>query len=448
MSNMILRTYQVEGIEKIERMLNSRGSAYLADEMGLGKTIQAIVIANDFYCNRILVVCPAGLRLNWEREFKKWSSRTDLDTNPIFNSKDFVEGVYCATPYCVIVSYELASTAGGIEVLRSKPWDLLILDEAHYCKNRSTKRTRACFGPLWEASEYKLLLSGTPCPNGIIDGFEAFNKLAPELFPDKYKFGFRYTQAKRNWFTGHWEFKGGKNLTELRALLQGTCMVRRSKKAVLTELPDKIYSSIPIEVGVPEAHKLVLSAGDLERIESGELAAASGEVATARRGLGLLKVAPAVEYIKDVMHNKDRLVVFAYHRDVIDFLSASLGEKYTTLTISGDTSPRRRDEVVQTFQNNTEEKVILIGQIQAAGVGITLTAADICIFVELDWVPANMAQAIDRLHRIGQKNAVEVHYLVAKDTMDEQIIESLRTKIESINEVLRSNCGAKEETIN
>jgi SWI/SNF-related matrix-associated actin-dependent regulator 1 of chromatin subfamily A len=267
--------------------------------------------------------------------------------------------------------------------------------------------------------------------------------LAPEAFPDRYKFGFRYTNARRNWFTGYWEFKGGKNLTELRDALQRTCMVRRTKQAVLLELPPKIYSTIPIKISGSENFQLNLR--DIERIDDGQAAVMSSEIATARRGLGLLKVDAAVEHILNIMESKNRCVVFAYHRDVINALYEKLvSENFFVSVIHGDTPMDKRDRMIQLFQNNKEVASVLIGQITAAGVGITLTAADICVFVELDWTPANMAQAIDRLHRIGQKEAVEVHYLVAADTMDDQIITSLRTKIEAINKVLQHQKGEND----
>ena len=433
---MDLREYQKEGIAKISEMLLKRRSAYLADEMGLGKSVQAIEAAKQTRCKIVLIVCPAGLRLNWVRELNAWWP--EADTAAILKSSDYLartDAKLITIPGAVVISYELLTNKDIYKGLCSIHWDMLILDEAHFAKSRTAKRTKAVLGALWDKCCYRLLLSGTPCPNGIIDGFTAFNKLAPEAFPDYYKYGFRYTNATRNWFTGNWEFKGGKNLKELRETLQRSCMVRRTKKAVLSELPDKIYSNIHISVTTDDSYKL--DEDTRERIEEGRVAVTSMAVATKRRGLGILKVPAAIDHVTNIMTSKTRCVVFAYHRDVIEGLANTFKGICPTLVISGDTPMKERDQIIQTFQSTGSDKIILVAQITAAGVGITLTASDICVFVELDWTPANMAQAIDRLHRIGQNNAVEVHYLVAQDTMDQQIIESLRNKIESINQVLR-----------
>lgn len=436
---MDLREYQKEGVKRLRELLGSRNSAYLADEMGLGKTAQALEVLRHLDVDNVLIICPAGLRLNWQNEIKTWWP--EVDTYPILKGTDLHLGLLNLDSLCaIIISYDLASSELGLRMLATKQWDALILDEAHYCKSGKANRTKACLRILWDKANYRLLLSGTPCPNGIIDGYEAFHKLAPECFPDKFKFGFRYTQARRNWFSGTWEFRGGKNLKELRDTLARTCMVRRTKAAVLSELPDKIYSTIPFEVETTA--DLTVNEADLLRIESGAMAAMSDEIATRRRGLGLLKVSQAVAHVLNIMESKRRCVVFAYHKDVIKAMVEKLRGYVAVMSITGATSPTERQNIIELFQNHSEEPMVLVGQITAAGVGITLTAADICVFAELDWVPANMAQAIDRLHRIGQKNSVAVHYLIGAGTMDQQIIESLRKKIESINEVLRSQHAA------
>jgi SWI/SNF-related matrix-associated actin-dependent regulator of chromatin subfamily A-like protein 1 len=424
---MELREYQKDGVQKILDILQLRSAAYLADEMGLGKTAEAIEVAQRIKAFTILIVCPASLRLNWARELKMWSG---IEPFPILSSKAF-SGLRVNGGCAVIISYDLAKIA--VERF-SNHWDLLVLDEVHYCKTSTTKRTKACLNHLWERSEYVLCMSGTPLPNGVMDGFTVFNKLAPDIFPNRYKYGFKYTNATRNWFTGGWEFKGGRNLKELRRLV-APFMVRRRKGDVLRELPPKVYTQVPLEVGGAADYRL--SEEHEALVKSGELASVSSACATARRGLGLLKIPAAYEYIREVAAQKDRLVIFAYHMDVITTLSDMLaGSTDRASVIMGSTPMKERDEIVQDFQTVDGKSFILIAQIQAAGVGINLTAADTCIFAELDWVPANMAQAIDRLHRIGQLESVAIHYLVAAGTMDESIIGTLHQKIKAINEVL------------
>ena len=430
MEHMELRTYQIEGIARLIEILSVRKSAYLGDEMGLGKSAQATVVAQSLHVQKLVIVCPASLRLNWQRELQKWSPSPWV-CHIVRGKKDLRKIAWSDNcPTAVICSYEIspllsAHLGGSI--------DMLIMDECHYLKTATTKRTKACLTKLWPLATYRLCLTGTPMPNGVMDGYTLFNKFLPDVFKDQYSFGFRYTNAKRNWFTNNWEFKGGKNLKELREKV-APFMVRRLKSSVLTELPAKTYSQIPLEVKgskdyqLSDEHKAV--------VKEGKSASLSASYATARRGLGLLKIPEAAAYVKEIANDKERLVVFAYHREVISTLAEMLiAMGHTVLTITGDTPMSKRDSYVHQFQT-PGGRIILLAQIQAAGIGINLTAADTCVFAEIDWVPASMAQAIARLDRLGQLSSVAIHYLVAAGTMDEDITSALTSKIKVISEAL------------
>lgn len=411
---MQLKPYQIEGSNHLFEIVGKDGAALLADEMGLGKTAQAIEVVKRLRPAGILVVCPASLKLNWLKELSLW-------------------GAYELNTTLQVESYEWAAKNYN----KIGKIGLLILDEAHYCKNRSAKRTNACLTHLWKAAKFKLLLTGTPCPNGLMDGWSLFNKLDPEAFPNKYKYGYRYCETKRNWFTGNIEFHGSnkRNLPELRSKLS-KFMVRRKKKDVLAELPAKIFSVMPIEVNLKASTDLNLSAEEVLNIER---AVHSESVATKRKAVGFLKAEAGTSIIKNIMVEKDRLVVFTYHQDISDLLKETLQSKdFEVHQITGKTPMNKRHEIVEGFQQKSKDrKQMLLAQIEAAGVGINLYAADTCIFFELDWVPAKMAQAIDRLHRLGQKSMVQIIYLVASKTLDEQIIDSLREKIEATYGVMQ-----------
>lgn len=405
---MKLREYQEKGVDRIIDLLNGDGAALLADEMGLGKTAQAIAVAKGLDAESVLVVCPASLRFNWQDEIEKWESTIAWE----------------------VVSYEWA--AKNYTRILDKV-DLLILDEAHYCKNRAAKRTKACLSYLWDKAHNRLLLTGTPCPNGLMDGWSLFNKLDPEAFPNKYKYGWRYCNAEKNWYTGNFEFKGAKkeNLPELRRRISNF-MVRRRKKDVLSELPPKTYQQILLDVPRAEDYRL-----SEQETRDALGAALSERAATRRRGVGLLKVERAIEVINNFLLAKDRLVVWTYHQDVSDKAVQALRSlDCEPLQIKGSTPMKERHEIVARFQSDDAEKLVLVAQIEAAGVGITLTAADTCIYLEQDWTPAKMAQSIDRLHRIGQESNVHVVYLIGKGTMDHQMIGVLRQKIEAITGAL------------
>lgn len=413
---MDLRDYQKKNVEALYSILCENFSALLADEMGLGKSLQAMatidkLISESIIIESILIVCPASLCLNWHAELEKWASQEIIDITRVVSYNWAVK--HCDT----------------IENV-----DFLVLDEAHYLKNRGSLRSEACLNNLWEKSVSKLLMTGTPCPNGIMDGWSLFNKLNPEMFPNKYKYGWRYCNAKPNWYTGGHDFVGfnKKRLPELRAKL-ATFMVRNRKREVLPELPPKTYQTLPVDIEKP---------GDycLSEVETQRALAAicEGPVATKRRALGMCKVKALIRIVETIMAEKRRIVVFTYHQDVSDeTIKALKPVKCTPLQITGKTPMKTRHALVERFQSNKQEKLVLVAQIEAAGVGINLTKSDTCIFLEQDWVPARMAQAIDRLHRIGQESNVQVIYLVAKGTLDTQIIRSLREKIEAITEAVR-----------
>jgi SWI/SNF-related matrix-associated actin-dependent regulator 1 of chromatin subfamily A len=418
---MELRQYQKVGIARIAKILEERKSAYLADEMGLGKSAQAIKVADQLNAINILVVCPASLRLNWAREIRKFSDRTHsinvVKTGKQINKPGSV----------VICSYDLASK------LPLKQYDLLIVDEVHFCKNINRQRTKAVLGYLWGCAKYRLVMSGTPLPNGVIDGFTVFHRLDPKSFSSRFEYGHRYTYAKKNFWSGGWDFTGGRNLDELRRKV-AHFMVRRRKVEVLHELPNKIIQTIPLDVRGASAFSLTPE--QVEIIEKGEAAQLSVHCASQRRGLGILKCPAAIQYIKELMSEMHRLVVFCYHTDVAELLTLGL-EKEGVLTLTGSTNTTKRDEIVQLFQGETPEKICLVAQVQAAGVGINLTAADTAVFVEPDWSPAVMSQAIDRLHRLGQENVVNIHFLSAEGSMDEDVFNSLRVKLSAINEAMQ-----------
>lgn len=396
-------------MRRIVEILQARKAAYLADDMGLGKTAQAIEVLKHLGCPNCLVVCPAGVRTVWLQELGRWNFAGDAE----------------------VVSYNKTI----IEDWQPRPYEVLICDEAHYLKTHDSKRTRACLGRLWRGAAYRLLLSGTPVPNGIIDGYTTFHACAPEEFPNYTAFGHQYTNATRNYFTGYWDFKGGRNIPELKRKCS-SFMVRRKKEDVLTELPPKVFTKYFVEVA--HAAEYSLPSGVIADIENLSKLSHSPEVATRRRALGACKVGAVLAHLKMLLDSAEtRLVVFAYHSETIRLLQEALqGAKIACAIIQGGVPVAERSNIIKWFQSGDPEPRVLIGQVVAAGTGITLTAASVCVFAELDWTPANMTQAMDRLHRIGQRDVVQVHYILGQGTMDEQIIDSLREKWEGISKLM------------
>lgn len=345
--------------------------------------------------------------LNWQREANKWLTRR--------------------------IGFDVINYDRLKQIAPAEPYDLLVADEAQYLKTPAAKRTKLFFAI---PAKRTLFLTGTPILNRPIELFTMLQRLDPlDLGGNRWGFAMRYCGA-RQLRAGRkmvWDFNGSANLDELQEKMRSKFMVRRLKKDVLKELPAKRRQIIPLDRS--GAEKLLLAEQKLARqigfeemarkLESGG-AVAMTEMSKVRRELGLAKVDAAIDHITDVLENTSKVVVFAHHRDVIHELYKGL-YSLGAYVLTGDTTAKGRQFVVDSFQSKPEIRVF-IGQIQAAGVGITLTAASTVIFVEQDWVPGNMSQAEDRCHRIGQKESVLVRYLVFDESLDAAMAQTLIKK--------------------
>jgi SWI/SNF-related matrix-associated actin-dependent regulator of chromatin subfamily A-like protein 1 len=419
--------YQTEGI----RFAADRPSALVADEMGLGKTVQAVGWLNAMpMAERALVVCPASLKINWRRELDRWLISPFLDVE--------------------IINYDILH-----KLNLEQEWDAVIFDEAHYLKNPSAMRSR--YARLIRAPR-RLLLTGTPLLNRPREAWHLLHLLAPVEWPAAswHRFAMRYCGARMINIGKKrvWDFDGASNLDELRGIL-APFMIRRLKAEVLADLPAKRRQIIELPVtgiGPAMRARLAEATARVERIEDtyrddaraleANLDAAWNDLARIRHEAGLEKVAIAMPLLRDAVEASRKIVVFAHHRDVIAAITNGLAD-YGAVVITGDTATKARQELVDLFQMPNSGCRVLVGQIQAAGVGLTLTASSHVSFVEITWSPGDMTQAEDRCHRIGQKNAVLVQHLVLEGSLDARMARSLVRKQEIVHKAL----DAKEETL-
>ena len=419
----------------------------IADEMGLGKTIQAIGIINaDETMRRVLIVVPASLRLNWKRECEKWLTRpmsVGIAKTKVRKGEDKWPNVDVT-----IVNYEVL---GKFAEVQSTKWDMVIMDEAHYIKNHKAKRTQLATSL---KATRRILLTGTPILNRPKEIFSLVNYLDPENWRSFMYFAKRYCNAYYNGYG--WDFSGAntKTLPELQARLRSSLMVRRLKKDVLKELPPKRRQVIEVEpngasaavkaeqaawakvedrIAAAKARVEVAKAGDSEQAYKSAVAAltetmqhAFTEISGARHDVAMAKVPSVVEHVKNVLEDQDKVIVFAHHLDVIDKLVKELSE-FGVVSLKGSDSMESRQAAVDSFQNDPKTRVF-VGSLKAAGVGITLTAASVVVFAELDWVPANMTQAEDRAHRIGQTDMVLVQHIVLDESLDARLAKTLVEK--------------------
>ena len=460
----VLRDFQRAGADYIAR---NSGGVLMADEMGLGKTIQALAAVESRERFPLLIVCPAVVKYNWYHESVKWLGHRSINVMDGSSEMVFSE--------IVIINYDLLERR--LADLDSVEWHTIIFDESHYLKNYKATRTKAATQLAAHAGS-RILLSGTPIlnrPQELISQLIIMDKL--HLFGGFWPFVNRYCAAKQ---TRHgWDLSGAANLEELNRILRESCMIRREKREVLDELPEKTRADLWVNINNrPEYLKaesdliaylktdaIVKAAAMAEINEKTQteferliLSGSTNPAATLesqefRRGLiveyregvaqkaaraetlvkiGVLKqiaargkIDAARAWIKNFFENeKTKLVVFAWHKFIID----SLAVEFKCATITGETSAEEKTQAVYEFQNDPAVKM-LVCNIQAGGVGITLTAADSSLFLELGWNPGLMDQAEDRIHRMGQKaEAVTIYRMLAESTIDRGVLEMIEAK--------------------
>jgi SWI/SNF-related matrix-associated actin-dependent regulator 1 of chromatin subfamily A len=422
--------YQVIGSE----WLAERDNAMLADEPGLGKSVQAIRACDLVFAVNVLIIAPASVVSNWHNEIAMWR---------------IGDWTY------LVVSYEGASGRYRDQIFCQR-WSVVIVDEAQMLRSIGIKRTKTIYGDvvgilrefdgIIHLADRVWLLSGTPQMNWPIDYYSHFKALASERIRSKKSGKIWSFEQFQSYFCqlqpafAGMKIVGSRNETELAKRLDGF-MLRRLKKDVLPDLPDVRFSEFDIaadmtdiDLGIDPAEAAELKAL-LERDGVAGLKRAYTHFASLRRVTGLAKVKPIAEYLRMFMETTDRkIVVFAQHTDVLYALRQQKGmERFVHIT--GSTMPLGRKNAVERFQNDPLIRGFF-GQIQAAGTGITLTAASDLLFVEASWVPADNAQAAMRIHRIGQKSLCDVRYAVLPGSIDAIIARAVMRKSESIAKVM------------
>lgn len=435
--------FQLQGISFIE---SRNGRALVADEMGLGKSLQALGYLQLHPEKRpAVIVCPASLKINWKIECKKWMSNPG-DIQIISGKKngcDLVGDI-------IIINYDILDAWAEkiIEYIGQKN-SVLIGDEIHYTKNSQTIRTKA-MKKLSKAFKHTIFLSGTPIVNKPGEFFNSINMIRSDLFPSYWRFMEKFTNKIRSpWTRSGWTFEGARNMDKLHNTLIETIMVRRKKEEVLTELPSKIKSVIPFEISNQKEYnqaqedivQWILENEGYERAKKANKAKVLAEFEKLKQLAVIGKLDSAVEWISDFLESGEKLVVFATHILTLDILQEKFGD--ISVRLDGSTSQANRQKAVDEFQNNDSVKLFL-GNIKAAGVGITLTAASNVAFLELPWTPGDYEQASDRCHRIGQDDTVNIWVLIAVDTIEEDIANILSSKRKILDKVLDGENSDKE----
>lgn len=454
-----------------------REGTLIADEMGLGKTVQGCGLINAIDARRILIVCPASLRLVWKRHAQSWLVRR----LPIFmangrKDRQFAHAVESSTDGVFIINYDVLIGYVGVQkhetsgrwdrkgasgpLVRAK-WDVVIGDEIHLIKNYKAQRSVAftCLQGMRRVG-----LTGTPIVNRSDELGPIVGWVDPGIWT--YKALQEYAGAgdcRVNRLHPCGTCRSCRQAHLLQTKLRETIMVRRLKRDVLTELPAKRRQVVELEA-TGEAASLVARqmlkwqshAAAMQAAENAAKAAqeandeaayraavakmnggykvAFEEMSIERRELAQAKIPYAIEHVDGMRESGiNKIIVFAHHHEVIDRLREHYGK--ACVVVDGRVSKDARQACVDRFQND-DTCEIFIGGIIPAGVGLTLTAASHVVFVELDWVPGNMTQAEDRAHRIGQANSVLVQHLVFADSLDARMAHTLVGKQAAIEQAL------------
>lgn len=441
--------YQEEGVKLIEKF---DGRVLLADEMGLGKTIQALAWLNMKTDLRpALVVCPSSVKYQWAEEAIKWMDDPTIvlvngmskEKNP--TEEELLEHIYHeGNPenLLIIINYDILTSRnerhGWLSVLKEIPFDVLVFDESHMIQNRGSNRSSAIL-EISKKVPYTIAISGTPITSRPDQFWPTLNVLQPSAFDNYYRFRDTYCEIEKNRFGKGMRVVGSKNLDQLHQILKSTVMIRRLKKDVLKELPDKITSIVPIIL--PKDCEYNRAEEDFQewlREEYGDDAASKkqgrAKLIQLKRIAGQSKLQITIEWIKNFLSSGQKLVAFAIHRSVVRAIEKEF--KDICVRVDGNTSAKKKHEAKEKFQNDKNIK-LFIGNIKAAGVGLTLTAASNVLFIELAWTPADHDQAGDRIHRISQMaKVVNIWYLIARDTIEQRIMAILDDKRVDITRIM------------
>lgn len=445
-----LLPFQRDGIRFI---LQHGGRAFLADEMGLGKTLQAIGVAacvQDSW--PVLILAPSALRLQWASMIQQWLNIPSSDILVVlsqiggsnrggFNivsssvkSKIHLDGLFN------IISYDLVPKMQS--TLMESDFKVVIADESHFLKNAQAKRTTASL-PVIKKAQYAILLSGTPALSRPIELFKQLEALYPDVYKNVHEYGNRY--CKGGMFG---VYQGASNHEELHNLMKATTMIRRLKKDVLSELPVKRRQQVFLDLADKDMKQINALFRELERVKAKIKAAKSQEEAESLKfskqnminklytDSAEAKIPAVLDYLGTVIEAGCKFLIFAHHLPMIDAIHEFLlKKKVACIRIDGGTPSGSRQQLVTEFQEKDTIKAAVLS-IKAGGVGLTLTAASTVIFAELSWTPGDLIQAEDRVHRIGQESSVNIYYLLANDTVDDIIWDTVQSKLENLGQML------------
>mgnify|MGYP001577529357 CR=1 FL=1 len=436
--------FEVKGLKKklynyqrvgVEFLVAANGRAINADEMGCGKTAQSIAFIKHQGFKRTLVICPASIKFVWNNEIKKWTTLSSV----VIDSKTDLAAID-PTVAVWICNYDLLKKF-YLQLAKIR-FDCIIGDEITYCKNPKAARTRA-FRAISRNIQSVILLTGSPLLSRTSELFSLLNILDPQTWSNWWEYARTYCALKQTRWG--WDSSGASNIDELHKRIRHY-FIRRLKKDVLAELPPKIFIPVPVQLNASYSKEYDIAANNLAAYLRQYQGKQPPEIAKALQAeklaqLNVLrqisargKVSTAIELIESIIESGEKVLVFGSFVVPLEELKSHFGD--TAVILTGQTPIQERQGLIEAFQNDPHVQVFL-GGYKSAGTGLTLTAAQNFVGLDFPWNPADLNQAIDRLHRPGQTAiSVNVYQLSATNTIDADMEEILRFKQEIFDRVI------------
>lgn len=412
-----------------------------------GKTVQSLMYLKLHPELRpALIICPATLKLNWEKEIRMWLG--NKEKIELLYGKSFYE-INCDSTILImnyeilgkteIIEKEVNGEKKKIKILSNDSWcfylreigiKIIIADECQRISGHKNICTKS-FIKIKKKIKRFIPLSGTPIKNRPSEFFTVLNMLDPIIFNNRWSYLQRFCNPKFNGFS--YVYKGLTNGDELFKLIH-PLMIRRKKEDVLKELPPKTTIIVPLECNKIELEKYLKAYKEIFEKDPDKKIEMRNEIEFLKQLTYVAKRDFVIDWIKTFLESDEKLVLFAIHRKVLDDIQKEF--KDVSVRIDGSINLKDRQKAIEDFQKKDKIKLFL-GQIRAAGEGITLTASRSVVFIELDWNPATHHQAEDRTHRISQESdAVFIYYLIANGTIENDIIDILQEKGKMLGKVL------------
>jgi len=415
----------------IEKLLGN-DKYILADDMGVGKTTSATIAALESKSKKILIICPATLKLNWKKEIENYSS----DEISIIEGKKWVSGKFIIINYDILKNFHSLDKKDGITTILDENFDLVIIDEAHYISNTKAQRTKLAnnivnkIGKVW-------LLTGTPMTSRPMNYYNILRLVESRVaknwvsYVRRYCEGYQITKGGRKIWLTH----GASNLDELRDRTKQK-VLRRLKEEIL-DLPDKIITPVFLELNSLEYEKEVGEYLDWANDNQNQsLTIQLNKLMKVRQLIAKEKLKNTFDLIDQCLEQDKKVIIFTNFTEPL----MEIWSKYKNISVPlyGQMNQDQRQTSVDSFQNDSKIK-IFVSNIKAGGVGITLTSAEVVIFNDLSFVPSDMSQAEDRAFRIGQKKNVSCLYPIFDNTIERIIYNMVQRKKRVIDTVMGDN---------